>query len=247
MLDLSFSRLEKRVAVAVQLKNGSGELDVVATHLGLADRTRHRQVQSLLEHPRLREAPTLLLGDMNAWRQCKATRALEEELRKIRDEPIPLRELQKVKNQITASSYRRLANGFFLLLQLLIYDGMGDWGYINEWAADTLTVTADDVQRVAKTYFELSNRAVAQYSRAKGTASAVIPTELDGLPTEVQRQIMSQLDQIRALDDVNMLTGMLDQLTAQQEAAPPAFQQVFPLIERTILERIAELESGGGQ
>ncbi len=80
MLDLSFSRLEKRVAVAVQLKNGSGELDVVATHLGLADRTRHRQVQSLLEHPRLRETPTLLLGDMNAWRQCKAPRALDEEL-----------------------------------------------------------------------------------------------------------------------------------------------------------------------
>lgn len=80
MLDLSFSRLEKRVAVAVQLRNGVGELDVVATHLALADRTRHRQVQSLLEHPRLRETPTLLMGDMNAWRQCKATRALDDEL-----------------------------------------------------------------------------------------------------------------------------------------------------------------------
>jgi len=80
MLDLSFSRLEKRVAVAVQLREASGELDVVSTHLALADRTRHRQVQSLLEHPFLRETPTVLLGDMNAWRQCKATRALDEEL-----------------------------------------------------------------------------------------------------------------------------------------------------------------------
>ena len=173
-------------------------------------------------------------------------RALEEELAKIRDEPIPVRELQKVKNQITASSYRRLANGFFLLLQLLIYDGMGDWEYINEWAADTLAVTADDVRRVATTYFEPSNRAVANYARTEGTTPVVIPTELEGLPSEVQQQIMGQLDQIRAVDNVNMLTEMLDQLPAQREAAPPAFQQAFPLIEKTIQERIAELESGGG-
>jgi len=80
MLDLTYSRLEKRVAVAVQLAHAQQALDVVATHLALADRTRHRQVRSLLEHPRLRATPTLLMGDMNAWRNCRATRALEREL-----------------------------------------------------------------------------------------------------------------------------------------------------------------------
>jgi hypothetical protein len=55
---------------------------------------------------------------------------------------------------------------------------------------------------------------------------------------------MGQLDQIRAVDDVNALRGMLEQIPAQQEAAPPPFQKVFPLIERTIEERIAELEEG---
>jgi endonuclease/exonuclease/phosphatase family metal-dependent hydrolase len=81
MLDLSFGRLEKRVAVASQFKNGSGEFDVVSTHLALADRIRSRQVDSLLEHPRLCETPTLLMGDMNAWRRCKATRTLDAALR----------------------------------------------------------------------------------------------------------------------------------------------------------------------
>ncbi|HEY5656749.1 MAG TPA: endonuclease/exonuclease/phosphatase family protein [Myxococcota bacterium] len=81
MLDLSYGRLEKRVAVAAQFKNGNDEFDVVATHLALADRVRRLQVDSLLEHPRLRETPTLLLGDMNAWRQCKATRTLDAALR----------------------------------------------------------------------------------------------------------------------------------------------------------------------
>ena len=89
MLDLSFTRLEKRVAVAVQLGAGPGRLDVIATHLALGDRTRHRQVQSLLEHERLRETPTLIMGDMNAWRRCPATRALDDELRSHHNEKWP--------------------------------------------------------------------------------------------------------------------------------------------------------------
>jgi len=76
MLDLSFSKLEKRVAVWAQIPFENGLLDVVSTHLALADRTRHRQVRALLKHPLLQRGPTLLLGDMNAWRQCPATRAL---------------------------------------------------------------------------------------------------------------------------------------------------------------------------
>jgi predicted Zn-dependent peptidase len=91
--------------------------------------------------------------------------ALLEEIRKIRDEPISDREIQKVKNQITASSYRRLASGFFLLIQLLVYDGLGDGGYINEWADRTLAVTTDDVKRVAKEYLDPGSRTVGLYYR----------------------------------------------------------------------------------
>jgi endonuclease/exonuclease/phosphatase family metal-dependent hydrolase len=54
-------------------------LEVVATHLALADRTRHKQVRALLAHPQLGRGPTVLLGDMNAWRRCPATRALDAE------------------------------------------------------------------------------------------------------------------------------------------------------------------------
>ena len=79
-LDLSFGRVEKRSAVAVQFTGEEGNrLSVVATHLALVDRTRARQVASILEHPQLQGA-VLLAGDMNAWRRCKATRTLEREL-----------------------------------------------------------------------------------------------------------------------------------------------------------------------
>ena len=169
-------------------------------------------------------------------------RAFEAELRKIREEPIAERELQKVKNQITASSYRRLASGFFLLIQLLVYDGLGEWEYINEWAQNTLDVTEEDVKRVATEYFEPSNRAVALYYRAEGSEPVEIPTELEGLPAQVQQQIMSQLKQIQSVNDASMLEGMLSSLDEQRSQAPPPLQVVFPLIQRTIEERLAELK-----
>ncbi len=81
ILGLTSSRLEKRLAVAVQLKYGKRILEVVATHLSLADRSRHQQVRSILDHPKIQDGPAIILGDMNAWRRCKATRALNEELR----------------------------------------------------------------------------------------------------------------------------------------------------------------------
>jgi endonuclease/exonuclease/phosphatase family metal-dependent hydrolase len=90
MLDLSCSRLEKRVAVSAQIPFDDGVLEVVSTHLALADRTRHKQVRALLGHPRLGRGPTVLLGDMNAWRKCPATRALDEELAESHGIEFPL-------------------------------------------------------------------------------------------------------------------------------------------------------------
>ena len=66
--------------MATQFVGGDRLVDVVATHLALGDRTRHRQVRFLLDHPQVQRGPTILLGDMNAWRNCRATRALEDEL-----------------------------------------------------------------------------------------------------------------------------------------------------------------------
>jgi endonuclease/exonuclease/phosphatase family metal-dependent hydrolase len=81
VLDISHSRLERRGALAAQFDGAVCPFGLVATHLSLVDRTRHRQVRSLLEHPQLCSGPAMLLGDMNAWRRCRASRALDEVLR----------------------------------------------------------------------------------------------------------------------------------------------------------------------
>jgi endonuclease/exonuclease/phosphatase family metal-dependent hydrolase len=81
-LNLTVGRLDRRAALAAEFHGGEGHsLSIVATHLALIDRYRRLQVDTLLDHPRL-QGPVVLLGDLNAWRRCSATRALERELPK---------------------------------------------------------------------------------------------------------------------------------------------------------------------
>jgi endonuclease/exonuclease/phosphatase family metal-dependent hydrolase len=80
VIDISFSRFERRGALAAQVGHAGAGFGIVATHLSLVDRTRHRQVQSLLNHPQMNSGPCALLGDMNAWRKCKGSKELEDNL-----------------------------------------------------------------------------------------------------------------------------------------------------------------------
>ncbi|MEP0546124.1 MAG: endonuclease/exonuclease/phosphatase family protein [Rhodothermales bacterium] len=78
-IDLSFGRLERRAALAVRLTDADGTppLSVASTHLAIVDRTRTRQVEALLDHPHFNDGPSVLLGDMNAWRKNPASRNLQ--------------------------------------------------------------------------------------------------------------------------------------------------------------------------
>jgi len=82
VLDISFSRIERRGVLAAQFHAPAGTLGVVATHLSLVDRTRERQVQQLLDHPQLNSGPSVLVGDMNSWRRCRASQSLDDALRR---------------------------------------------------------------------------------------------------------------------------------------------------------------------
>jgi len=89
-LDISHSRIERRSAVAARFTGAMGSFAVVATHLSLVDRTRNRQVRALMGHPELAvNGPAILMGDMNAWRNCQATRALDDQLREHHDPKWP--------------------------------------------------------------------------------------------------------------------------------------------------------------
>ena len=91
--------------------------------------------------------------------------AIYAELDRLAREEVSAEELQKVKNNFAAAEYRKLSSNLAILMQLLQYDGLGNWQEINDAAAKYQAVTAADVQRVVQTYFTPENRAVATYVR----------------------------------------------------------------------------------
>jgi len=100
-----------------------------------------------------------------------------EELARLQTEEVPERELRKVKNRVAASNYRRLENNMSLLIQLAFYETLLDWREINEMPAKYEAVTAADIKRVAKAYFDETNRSVAIYRRAESEQAAAAVEE----------------------------------------------------------------------
>jgi endonuclease/exonuclease/phosphatase family metal-dependent hydrolase len=69
-IDLAVPQREPRGALDVEVDGPQGPVRIVVTHLGLASRERHDQVERLVSAigPRPVEfEPTLLLGDFNEW------------------------------------------------------------------------------------------------------------------------------------------------------------------------------------
>jgi zinc protease len=67
--------------------------------------------------------------------------AVYEEIERLQKEPIPAEELQKLKNQAKANAYRRLASPQAIQFQLLYYEGLGYWNYVNSYADEVNAAT----------------------------------------------------------------------------------------------------------
>jgi predicted Zn-dependent peptidase len=89
--------------------------------------------------------------------------ALDREIKALKETLVSEREIRKVKNQQLASDFRRLRSKSSLMMQLLVYDAMGDWENINKFSDRIQAVERDDIRRIAQKYFSASNRTVAIY------------------------------------------------------------------------------------
>ena len=170
--------------------------------------------------------------------------ALLGEIAKLKNELIPAEELQKVKNQSLANSYRRLQSNFYLMLQLLIYDAMGDWHYLNESSAAVQAVTAEDVMRVAKTYFTSEGRNTLWYVRKDGTIEDPALAALEG---QAKAMAKSMIAQISTEEDAARLEQALAQMQGSIGQAPDDFKPALELVIAKIQERLSQLEAGKGE
>ena len=169
--------------------------------------------------------------------------AIYAELERLKTQPVDERELQKVKNQNAAGNFRDLRSNFGLMMQLLIREGNRGWEHINTDAALYDAVTADDIMRVASTYFTPETRAVAIYYRQQNDGAEEDPL-LTGLSDEEQQQVRQMRGMIAQMDAdrLNQFLAQADQMLAQ---APPDSQDVAKAMIELVRRRLDEI--GGGR
>jgi predicted Zn-dependent peptidase len=170
--------------------------------------------------------------------------ALLAEIERLKNELVPERELQKVKNQSLADSYRRLQSNYFLMVQLLWYRASGDWHYLNDSTAKYEAVTADDVQRVAKTYFTDTGRNVLWYFRNEGSEEDPDLAALTGQAKAMAKQALAQIAEV---EDPAELEQGLQQMQTMKGQAPPEYQPAIELIIKRATERIEKLRAAAGE
>jgi len=76
-VSLRYRGRKNRAAQLVIVETPSGPLHLVNWHLGLAEKERHWQTATLLQHPAFRQSlhlPTLIAGDFNDWRNTLGDR-----------------------------------------------------------------------------------------------------------------------------------------------------------------------------
>ncbi len=180
--------------------------------------------------------------------------ALEEawyaEVERLQEEPVGERELQKVKNQAAADSFRELQDNSNLFFQLAISEAWLGWEELNEYPRQVQAVTVEDIQRVARTYLTEDRRGVTMYTRRGGSEVAEITLEQveaslpEGMREQIMAQFRGQLDQLAAETDPEVLRAALAQIETQSGAMPPMFKTMFDYVRQEIGRRIAEIEGG---
>lgn len=162
--------------------------------------------------------------------------ALYVEIERLKTELVEPRELQKVKNQNAASNFRGLRSNFGLMNQLLVREAWRGWATINTDPALYDAVAAEDVMRVASTYFEPENRAVAIYYRQESD-EATDPRllGLDDAEQQQVRQMMNMIQQMNA-DQLAQLAAQVEQMAGQ---VPPENQDMAEVLIELVQERLS--------
>jgi hypothetical protein len=126
----------------------------------------------------------------------------------------------------------------------MLYDVWDDWSYLNESPAKIQAVTAEDVQRVANTYFEKTGKNVLWYFRKEGTAE---DPALAGLSGQAKAFAKQALAQIESIEDPAQLEQGIAQMQAMKGQVPPELQPALDVVVAKATERLEMLKAAAGK
>jgi predicted Zn-dependent peptidase len=162
--------------------------------------------------------------------------ALYKEIEKFQKEKVGDHELQKIKNQLAASNFRRLDSPFSLMQQILVSESNRGWQMLNEDPKKYAAVTADDIQRVANAYFKPEKRAVAIYytKKVEGGEEDPVLASLNEQQKVQYRQfktIIPKLSQSEA-------KSILAKVETEAAAAKPEDKAFIQALQKLLQEKI---------
>ena len=169
--------------------------------------------------------------------------ALYKEIERMQKDLVGANELQKVKNQYAANTFRSIQSNFGLMVQLLLRDNNRGWETINTDPARHQAVTPEDVRRVANTYFKPENRTIAIYYTKKKADGAVEDPALAGLSDQEKTQI-GQMKGMLSQAKPEQIKMMLARFEQQAGSAPPDKQNFIKVVKKMLEDRLKQLEGG---
>jgi predicted Zn-dependent peptidase len=165
--------------------------------------------------------------------------AIENEVEKLKKDPLTADELQSVKNRYLADSYRQLSNNFQIMLFYGVADGRGNWRDFERHSQEVLKITPDDVKRVANQYFTKENRAVAIWTRKAG--STPDDPALSALPDQAKAMVKATVAKIEGMTDPAQVQQILTRMDQNAGQMPPEMKPAFDYIRAKAQARLTEL------
>ena len=164
-------------------------------------------------------------------------RAVQAQIEKLRKDPVPDEELQRVKNRYLAAAYRQLGSPFLLLLRYAVADGRGNWRDADRIDREVQAVTAADVQRVATRYLTRENSAVAMWTRKGGPEDPA----LAALPVEARAMAKQFIGRLDGMTDAAQVQRMLERLDQMGGQLPPEAKPAVEYVRARALAKLGQL------
>jgi len=149
--------------------------------------------------------------------------AIYEVVQDLRTNPVKEEELQKVKNQMRVDIIRSMDRmaGIGILFYLGQNAALGDWREANLDPQKCDAVTADDIMRVANTYFANDQRNV-MIINTKAEKAGSGPEAEDPQFVQFKQMILAMKDAAKLEQMIGMISSQSDQVTDPKEKAQMA-------------------------